>query len=232
MTRLEIIARVVVGSQLHGLATPDSDTDIRTIWRDDIQRFLSFWWPSQRPSMVGEGDEQSWELARFVGLLVKGNPTVLEVLWSDRIPEQDSDGCWDRLREERRSILDPEAVYTAHRGYAFGQHRLIDRSLGNGNQRRADKAAIAAIRVAEQGRQLLSTGDFDPVVACGDERDFLMTLKTEGIGERRGRRYYEWKARLNQHLNELDLAFASPHPSLKLDRGAVNLFLSDTYISR
>lgn len=117
MSEPTILARVVVGSRLHGLALPDSDTDVRRVWVTDIAEMLSPW-PPDAPEMAPE--EDGWELRHFVGLLVKGNPTVLEVLASD-LHLGPVDPRWEDLQRLTPAMLDPAALHRSHTGYVGSQ---------------------------------------------------------------------------------------------------------------
>ena len=70
-------------------------------------------------------------------------------------------------------MLDALRVFEAHRGYAKQQKAKM--SLEEPNEHRTAKAIVAYIRIMQQGRQLLKTGDFDPVVK--EDRDLLLEIK-------------------------------------------------------
>ena len=142
MSQPTTLARVIVGSRLHGLAQPDSDTDVRLVWVSGLADILSPWQPPDPPELAPE--EDGWELRHFVALLPKGNPTVLEVLTSD-LTIGHVDPRWDRLRALTPATLDPEAVRRAHVGYIVSQQKLIVDARSRGDDRRAAKAAAAAL---------------------------------------------------------------------------------------
>ncbi len=214
------IARVIVGSQLHGLAMPDSDTDLRRVWVTDVAEMLSPW-PPDAPEMAPE--EDGWELRHFVGLLVKGNPTVLEVLASD-LALGPVDPRWEELRRLTPATLDPSALHRAHTGYIVSQRRLIDDARRRGDERRAAKAAVAALRIADQGADLLRSGVLPTTVTR--HRDLLMAIRTDGlIAELED----TWQRELDLAVAELDVAASDPHPDLAVDRPAVIAFLRSAY---
>lgn len=222
MPQPTILARVVVGSHLHGLAMPDSDTDVRRVWVSSLADILSPW-PLEPPEMGPE--EDGWELRHFVGLVVNGNPTVLEVLASD-LTTGPVDSRWVELRHLTPAMLDSVAVHRAHTGYIVNQRKLIEDARRRGDERRAAKAAVAALRVADQGADLLRTGILTPKVTR--HRDLLLAIRADGLG---GERETEWRRELDLAVAGLDGALSDPHTTLALDRGAVMAFLASAYRS-
>jgi hypothetical protein len=220
MSQPTILARVIVGSHLHGLAMRDSDTDVRRVWVSSLADILSPW-PLEPPEM--EPEEDGWELRHFVGLIVKGNPTVLEVLASD-LTLGPVDSRWLELRHLTPAMLDPVTVHRAHTGYIVSQEKLIVDARRRGDERRASKAAVAALRIADQGADLLRTGVLTPKVTR--YRDLLIAIRADGLG---GERETEWRHELDLAVAGLDGALSDPHPSLALDRPAVLAFLASGY---
>ena len=220
MTEPVTIARVIVGSRLHGLALPDSDTDVRRVWVTDVAEMLSPW-PPDAPEMAPE--EDGWELRHFVGLLVKGNPTVLEVLASD-LTLGPVDPSWEELRRLTPATLDPGALHRAHTGYIVSQRRLIEDARRRGDERRAAKAAVAALRIADQGADLLRSGVLPTTVTR--HRDLQMAIRTDGLS---AELEDVWRRELDSAVVELDAAAVDHHPGLVVDRPAVIGFLRSAY---
>ena len=68
------------GSKAYGLATPTSDTDIKGVYYLPKAMFYGF---NYIPQISNESnDEVYYELGRFMELLVKNNPNILEILAS------------------------------------------------------------------------------------------------------------------------------------------------------
>lgn len=75
-----ILFECISGSRAYGLDTKDSDTDIKGVFylpRDD---FYSFGGPTQISNETN--DIVFYELGRFMDLLVKNNPNILDLLFS------------------------------------------------------------------------------------------------------------------------------------------------------
>ncbi len=56
MSQATTLARVIVGSRLHGLARPDSDTDVRLVWVSSPADILSPCQVADRPEIAPEED--------------------------------------------------------------------------------------------------------------------------------------------------------------------------------
>ncbi|MGJ1381035.1 DNA polymerase beta superfamily protein [Sphingobacterium siyangense] len=75
-----ILFETVVGSRAYGLATASSDTDIRGVFYLPLEYYLGGQYIAQVAN--ASNDEVYYELRRFVELLSKSNPNVLELLAS------------------------------------------------------------------------------------------------------------------------------------------------------
>ena len=75
-----ILFEAVVGSRAYGLATASSDTDIKGVFYLPLEYYLGGQYIAQVAN--ASNDEVYYELGRFIELLSKSNPTVLELLAS------------------------------------------------------------------------------------------------------------------------------------------------------
>ncbi|OXA88694.1 nucleotidyltransferase domain-containing protein [Flavobacterium hercynium] len=75
-----ILFEVISGSRSFGLATPTSDTDIKGVYYLPKEKFFGL---DYIPQVSNEtNDEVYYELGRFIELLLKNNPNILEILAS------------------------------------------------------------------------------------------------------------------------------------------------------
>ncbi|MBF7090791.1 nucleotidyltransferase domain-containing protein [Flavobacterium sp. ALJ2] len=75
-----ILFEVISGSKSFGLNTPTSDTDIKGVYYLPIEKFFGL---NYIPQIANEtNDEVYYEIGRFVELLLKNNPNILEILAS------------------------------------------------------------------------------------------------------------------------------------------------------
>ncbi|OOV18947.1 DNA polymerase beta superfamily protein [Flavobacterium sp. LM4] len=75
-----ILFEVISGSKSFGLHTPTSDTDIKGVYYLPKEKFFGL---DYIPQISNEtNDEVYYEIGRFVELLIKNNPNILEILAS------------------------------------------------------------------------------------------------------------------------------------------------------
>lgn len=73
-----ILFEVISGSKSFGLDTPKSDTDIKGVYYLPLREFYGLHYIPQVSNETN--DEVYYELGRFVELLLKNNPNILEIL--------------------------------------------------------------------------------------------------------------------------------------------------------
>ena len=73
-----IIFEGVVGSQAYGIATPASDIDIKGVYIQPIEDILSFGYIEQVSDSTN--DTTYYEIQRFLELIQRNNPNILELL--------------------------------------------------------------------------------------------------------------------------------------------------------
>ncbi|QIW15178.1 nucleotidyltransferase [Pasteurellaceae bacterium RH1A] len=111
-----ILFEAISGSRAYGLATPQSDTDIRGVFYLPQADFYGL---NYIPQVANEtNDIVYYELGRFVELLLQSNPTVLELLSSP--PD-----CI-RIKDPIMDLFNPswfisKACHLSFAGYALGQ---------------------------------------------------------------------------------------------------------------
>lgn len=113
-----LLFECVAGSRAYGTDTPESDLDLRGIFVMPRASFFGL----DRVEQVSDdnNDETYYEIGRFVGLLEKNNPNLLEMLFSD--------GESTRFRHELMDLIRPEMVLSKRcrdtfAGYAMTQVR-------------------------------------------------------------------------------------------------------------
>ena len=165
------ILKVVTGSQLHGLANEKSDTDYRGVFMEDLMTILSPYRKAPSTRWVeGTEDDTSYELGNFCRMCAEGNPSSLEVLWSNMIEECDEVG--QALMDNREKFLNSDRIFEAHRGYAFNQYKKMNLFEPDN---RTPKFAVAYVRSLQQGIQLLKDGTFSPQIIR--DKEFLLEMK-------------------------------------------------------
>lgn len=173
------ILRVIVGSQAHGLATPESDFDYRGVFIYKTSDILKLGAPSDQTSWIeGKEDDTSWELSKFLLMATKCNPTVLEVFLAPS-PIDDGDAIVDkRYIDELRSLFpyvwNSTDVMNAFIGYGLNQRK----KFLDAKDQRPQKYACAYLRTLYQGWELLNTGSFTIRIADTEVGGWLRLWKS------------------------------------------------------
>lgn len=157
---LNILLAGVVGSQAYGLASPDSDVDRLGIYAAPTIQFHGLRPPLDRRATIvtNNPDVTMHEAGKFANLVLKGNPTVTELLWLNAYDTQTDLGA--EAIGIRRAFLCAKAVRDSYFGYATSQFKLL---LNTGQfqskmRARSAKHGRHLLRLLHQGYELYSTG--------------------------------------------------------------------------
>jgi predicted nucleotidyltransferase len=171
-----VFLQVVVGSHAFGLSTPESDEDRRGIYLPPAAWHWSLRKPPEQVESIADGiDTIDWEIEKFLTQALKGNPTILETLWSPLVLHADDLGR--ELIGMRRAFLSRRILQT-YSGYAANQFRLMERKVRAGEPFRA-KHAMHLIRLLHSGIHAARTGEL--LVNVGGHRAELLAIR---CGER------------------------------------------------
>lgn len=220
---MRIITKVVVGSRLHGLATPKSDYDYRGIHMHDLKGVLSPFTKQKNTTWIeGDEDNTSYELADFCKNATQGNATILEVFFSNQVVE--TSPVADELRANWRKFIDTDRFVMASRGYAANQYNKMQ--LFEPDQR-TPKFAVAYVRVLWQCAEFLRTGVFPCQIDEPKIHDFLMDVKNNFS--------LAYIPELTQMFMEMQKrvtdAYQKPHEILKPDIAWIEEFIYRAYTS-
>ncbi len=165
-----VIYRCIIGSRAYGLDRDGSDTDRRGIYLPPASMHWSVYGvPEQLDNP--ETQECYWELEKFIKLALKGNPNVLEVLYSPLIEHADPIALV--LREER-SIFLSRLIYQTFNGYAMSQFRKIELDIKLHASVKW-KHAMHLIRLLRSGIAALRTGELP--VRVEHNREELLQIR-------------------------------------------------------
>lgn len=173
------ILKVIVGSQAHGLATPESDYDYRGVFINPTSDILKLGGDIKHTSWIeGKDDDTSWELGHFLHLATKCNPTILETFLAPtcELPLPMYGDRWSQdLQIERIQLAEYGRQLRELFPYVWNSRDVMNAFIGYGlNQRkkfledkdkRAPKFAAAYLRSLYNAYELLSTGTFTIRVA-------------------------------------------------------------------
>lgn len=112
------ILKAIVGSKAYGTDTPESDIDLKGIYVQHPLEVLSY--NEYIPQELPDKDTTYWEVGRFVELLCKSNPTVLELLFSPEDCILEEHPLFKILKENRHLFITKECK-NSFMGYAKQQ---------------------------------------------------------------------------------------------------------------
>ncbi len=172
------LARVLAGSRLHNLHNEDSDYDWRGIHIHSLKERLSPFRKLKNTDWIeGDEDNTSFELSDFCKMATRGNATILEVFFSDKI-EKTSE-AHQALRDNWEKFIDTHAFIMASRGYAHNQLNKMHlyENKGIKGQDRTPKFAVSYCRVLWQCATFLEDGEFHPAVDEPEWNEYLRNVK-------------------------------------------------------
>lgn len=177
----ELLLLGVTGSTAYGLAHAGSDVDRLGIYCVSTDRVLGLGFSAESSSRVltEPDDVQLHELAKFLGLALKANPTITELLYLDGYEVRDE--RMDPLLSMRSKLLGQRVVRSSYAGYAMAQAQRLTRRSAEGKQgfasdlaKRTAKHGRHCFRLMLQAEQLLRTGVI--TVDVSDYRDELFAM--------------------------------------------------------
>lgn len=235
---MKTLCKLVGGSRLYGLNTPESDTDIRSVFmHDDIARTIGLDRFEHEGSQSAELDTQGYELRRFLNLLRKTNTQVLEILYAPGYIELDPD-FKKLVVDERNKLIETKQLFRTLMGYIQGEKALMtgERTGTLGKRKEAIekygysyKNAVQLLRLGFCGQYMFSTGTY-PVVVCHHNKelhDYLFDVKTHPENHTKE----ELVQKAAESEQALKLAFDSRDVSrdLHFDEGYANWVLLRMY---
>lgn len=108
----------IVGSKAYGTDTPESDTDLKGVYIQHPLEVLSY--NEYVAQELPDKDTTYWEVRRFIELLCKSNPTVLELLFSPEDCILEKHPLFNILLENKHIFLTKKCV-DSFVGYAKQQ---------------------------------------------------------------------------------------------------------------
>lgn len=185
------ILKVVVGSRMWGTNTPESDTDYKEVvmapLRDVLNPFKNHGKGIQRQDE--DNDTAVYELMHFLRLCEKGNPTMLEVLYTPLVEGMTEVGR--ALRVHRGAWLDSQKIINATLGMSKAQMVRADRyTRENPRDLRIGKLYASTLLSLQLSHDVVySFGQMDDI-RPSPIRPFLIDLKTGKVEDYRTARTY------------------------------------------
>lgn len=211
MPERKTILEGVVGSQAYGLATPDSDVDLRGIFTYPLRDILSIQ-SLEETIDTHEPDITLHEVAKFARLAAQGNPNILELLWLNNYTALTEEGY---MLIGIRHAFFSQQIRQRYIGYALSQaKRLVERGdFDSDLKKRRAKHARHCFRLMIQGREILTTGTL--TVDCSEYRDLLFAT-----GELSDEEILDLFNRYHEELESLE-TFLPPQPDYQTINNAL-----------
>jgi uncharacterized protein len=155
---VEILYAVESGSRAWGFASPDSDYDIRFIYKHDLDYYLSLWEkPDTIEFMTTEDlDGSGWDLRKTLQLLAKSNAPLLEWLYSP-VVYYENEAFTKQLRALAQDCFSPIACLHHYLGTTKNFMDVCEQ------EQVKLKSYFYALRTALAGKWIIEKNTFPPV---------------------------------------------------------------------
>ncbi|MEM0575051.1 nucleotidyltransferase domain-containing protein [Flavobacterium polysaccharolyticum] len=153
-----LLYAVESGSRAWGFASPDSDYDIRFIYRHDLNYYLSLW---EQPDVIefmtkDDLDGSGWDLRKTVKLLAKSNAPLLEWLYSP-VVYYEHEAFATQMRALAKECFSPIACLHHYLGTAKKFMTVCEQDEVK------LKSYFYALRTALAGKWIIENNSFPPV---------------------------------------------------------------------
>ncbi|WP_264524740.1 nucleotidyltransferase domain-containing protein [Flavobacterium sp. N502536] len=155
---VKILLAVESGSRAWGFTSPDSDYDIRFIYKHKPEYYLSLW---EQPDVIefmteDNLDGSGWDLRKSIKLLAKSNAPLIEWLFSPVVYFQD-DAFAKQMREIAVECFSPIAVLHHYLGTTKNFMEVCEM------EEVKLKSYFYALRTALSGKWIIENNTFPPV---------------------------------------------------------------------
>lgn len=155
---VEILFAVESGSRAWGFASPDSDYDIRFIYKHEADYYLSLWEKSDVIEFMTKDDldGSGWDLRKAVKLLAKSNAPLLEWLYSPVVYFENEEFA-NAMRELAKDCFSPIATLHHYLGTTKNFMDVCEM------EEVKLKSYFYALRTALAGKWIIENNTFPPV---------------------------------------------------------------------
>ena len=155
---VQILYAAESGSRAWGFASPDSDYDIRFIYKHNLEYYLSLW---EQPDVIefmttDNLDGSGWDLRKTVRLLAKSNAPLLEWLYSP-VVYIENEAFAHTLREVAQKCFSPIACLHHYLGTTKNFMEICQA------EEVKLKSYFYALRTALAGKWIIEKNTFPPV---------------------------------------------------------------------
>lgn len=162
------------GSRSHNTHLEDSDYDYQAVYVCQTDKILSMR-PPQETFDREKPDIQAHEIMKFCQLLMKGNPGIVEMLFTEKSTYETAE--WQDIKKERRRFLS-EACVEQYLGYAEGQLQRLTKGayLHTSGGKPNEKWSYHLVRLLWDAQRIAAGGE--PLVwKENGEQEELMKIR-------------------------------------------------------
>jgi hypothetical protein len=167
----------VWGSRSHDTHLPNSDWDYLGVYAASNRDLLSIDATAIAPATVtgDKPDYQIHEAKKICELLIKGNPGIIEMLFTEHMQIMSPE--WEELRAVREQFLTQQVV-AAHLGFVTDQMKrlTLGRSVHSSGGKPGEKWAYHALRLTNDAERI-SRNEPPIVYKTGADRDLYMGIR-------------------------------------------------------
>jgi len=155
---VKLLYAVESGSRAWGFASPDSDYDIRFIYKHDLDYYLSVWEKTDTIEFMTADDLDGlgWDLRKTVRLLAKSNASLLEWIYSP-IVYYENEAFMQQLRTVAKDCFSPVACLHHYLGTTKNFMAVCEQ------EEVKLKSYFYALRTALAGKWIIENNSFPPV---------------------------------------------------------------------
>lgn len=203
-----------VGSHAYNLHTEESDLDYTAVCVPPSRHIVGLGsfesWQPEKGTLANNADLKVYSIEKAIRLLLKGNPSTLEILWLEPHLYLQTGRHFDLLIKHRSAFISKRA-YKSLAGYARGQFQKMAAGKTHGYMDHKRKELVQAIgydpkdashliRLLEMGKELAETGELR-VWRTGASRERIMDIKAGNW------KLEDVKALANELFEEAEAAF-------------------------
>lgn len=207
------ILKTYVGSRAHGTEWSGSDYDERIVFVLPTSQIVGL---GEHAKFIEDKtiDSNKWELAHFLYLGLRCNPTILEFLLTTPF---ETHPWGEELLSLYPCFIRKKYVYDAFRGFAEGQRKKM--MSPDTNSQRKPKSASNYLRVLYNGLELLTSGTMTIRIIDTEIGELVRRAK---FGEASFEEVFAAGTKL---LERLDRAYETSVLPEEPDRDTINEFL-------
>lgn len=165
-----LLCEIIGGSNLYGLATPDSDVDYRGLFVAQSPIHMCGLQTITNIVTVAPHDATYYEIGHYMSLMRKSNTQVMEILFAPSSAFNLKHDFMNQIYSHRYRLINSELLKKSLRGYVYDELRLAtgERSGRLGGKRKeaverygfSPKNFVQILRLCEVGKVFFETGEY------------------------------------------------------------------------